>query len=204
LKSFIAYATQNRVDPTTATYRGTYYEYMVQSSLERMGFDIQRQGRKGDLGIDLMGWWNLPGSPTDAKPIKVLLQCKAFSEKIGPRYIRELEGSFTGAPHRWRGDGIFGFLVATCEATKGMREAMIASQLPLGFMQVTIKGKILQMLWNYKANLWGLEGYGVATRFGSRPAEDQDAYNVELDELDKEVVLTKNGEAIDVDQPDKF
>ena len=109
-----------------------------------------------------------------------LVQTKAFTAKIGPRYIRELEGSFAGAPAHWHGKGVMGFLVAPSEATKGMRDAMIASKSPLGFIQVSRDGRITQMLWNQQANFWGLEQYAVTTKFGDGGKK-------------KEVVMTRNG-----------
>ena len=115
--------------------------------------------------------------------MKVLLQCKAFTTKIGPRFIRELEGSFVGAPAHWHGNGVMGFLVAPSEATKGMRDALVKSKLPLGFMQVTREGRVLQMVWNQQANLWGLEGYGVTMKYGKTKDE-------------QEVVMTQDGTTI--------
>jgi hypothetical protein len=79
-----------------------------------------------------------------------------------------------------------GFLVAPSEATKGMRDAMVKSRLPLGFMRVTREGKVLQMLWNQRAGLWGLEGFAVTMRFGKEGRE-------------QEIVMTRNGRMIEAD-----
>ncbi|KAJ7484691.1 hypothetical protein FB451DRAFT_1393217 [Mycena latifolia] len=65
-------------------------------------FDESAESPTG--GIDLMGWWWLP--PTDSDPrrsdsgsdapkrrrLRVLAQCKAEKKKMGPNYVREMEG----------------------------------------------------------------------------------------------------------------
>ena len=71
---------------------------------------LNRVGGKGDGGIDLQGWWWLPtrclghsgrapaglttqGHEHGRVPVRVLAQCKAEEKRIGPRYIREFEGT---------------------------------------------------------------------------------------------------------------
>ncbi|PSR76195.1 hypothetical protein PHLCEN_2v8618 [Hermanssonia centrifuga] len=60
-----------------------------------------RVGGKDDGGIDLQGWWWLPisqagqdssHSPSRYMRMRVLAQCKAEKKKIGPKYVREMEG----------------------------------------------------------------------------------------------------------------
>ena len=65
---------------------------------------LTRVGGRNDGGIDLQGWWWLPGlgnvkGPQWESPdgiirrrIRVLAQCKAEKKKLGPHYIREMEG----------------------------------------------------------------------------------------------------------------
>lgn len=188
LSSFLKHAKREGLSQTSTVYIGTRYEYTVAESLVPMGFDVLRTGKTSDFGIDLLGWWRLPSSPD---PIGVLCQCKAHAKKLAPQNVRELEGSFSGAPARWQGKGVMGFLVAPSQATKGMREALIKSSLPLAFMQITREGKVLQMLWNHQATLWGLEGYGVATRFSPRSGE-------KIGDVEEEVALTWKGEIVDM------
>lgn len=69
-----------------------------------MSMTIKRIGGKDDGGIDFFGWWWLPheSSPNEEthhssavlrrRRIRVIGQCKAEKKKIGPNYIRELEG----------------------------------------------------------------------------------------------------------------
>lgn len=190
LASFLAYSARQNLSKTSTVYQGTHYEYTVAEALSNLGFDVARTGKAADRGIDLLGWWHLPGVESMSEsPIKVILQCKAFAAKLGPKAIRELEGSFAGAPAHWRSAGVMGVLVATSEATKGMRDAMINSKSPLGFMQVTKAGSILQMLWNHEASTWGLEGYGVTTKFNTSGKDDR--------AMKQEIALTRNGRVVD-------
>lgn len=92
---------------------GTAFE-MRSLELLRNNFSmsLERVAGPGDGGVDLVGWWWLPriaGLPStsgdaildgpkseDLSPgrsrIRVLAQCKAEKGKIGPNYVRELEG----------------------------------------------------------------------------------------------------------------
>ncbi|KAG6884790.1 hypothetical protein C0993_008280 [Termitomyces sp. T159_Od127] len=58
---------------------------------------LRRIGGKSDGGIDLLGWWWLPpfGASDVNVPrrrLRVLAQCKAEKKKVGPKFIREMEG----------------------------------------------------------------------------------------------------------------
>lgn len=64
---------------------------------------LKRVGGKEDGGIDLLGWWWLPHESGVAvfpsacllerrRRIRVIGQCKAEKKKMGPNYVRELEG----------------------------------------------------------------------------------------------------------------
>jgi hypothetical protein len=181
LQSFLKYASRQNLSSTNATYIGTLYEYTVASALRRLGFTLTRTGRTADLGIDLIGHWKVPSLPA---PVRVIVQCKGHNKSLGPAYARELEGAFVGAPARWASEGTFGFLAAPMKATRGMRDALIRSRLPMGFLQVTNEGKILQLVWNHEATQRGLEGLGVTARF--KPAK-------EGGRLEEEIALTWKG-----------
>ena len=61
---------------------------------------LRRVGGKEDGGIDLLGWWWLPHESRGVsatslfkrRRIRVIGQCKAEKKKMGPNYVRELEG----------------------------------------------------------------------------------------------------------------
>lgn len=186
LKSFLDYAKRLELAETSTVYVGTHYEYTVASSLQSVGFDLTRTGRASDYGIDLLGHWSVPSLP---KPIRVLLQCKAYNKGLTPANVRELEGAFPGAPAGWRGGGVLGLLVATNQATKGMRDALIRSHLPMGFLQVTAEGTVLQFIWNHEAAQQGLEGMGVTNRFTLKTEEKERDGNG----LEQEIALTWKG-----------
>ncbi|KAI1379416.1 hypothetical protein F4677DRAFT_442394 [Hypoxylon crocopeplum] len=170
--SYAAYAARIGLDLESKTYIGTRYEYIVSSALAPLGFSVKRVGGRSDYGIDLLGTWRVPSTPTvtstsNPEPLRVLLQCKVSSQntKIGPHHVRELEGAFVGAPPGWRGPGVLGFLVAQKPATKGMRDALGRSRWPMGYVSCSQDGRLEQMLWNRRAEEEGLEGMGVSVRF---------------------------------------
>jgi len=54
---------------------------------------LKRVGGRGDGGVDMFGWWWVPKLTKDQRTrIRVIAQCKAEKRKIGPKYVRELEG----------------------------------------------------------------------------------------------------------------
>lgn len=191
LLSFLSYAEKIGLDKKSTVYIGTYYEYLTQSSLRRLGFHLHNAGGSNDYGIDLLGTWNLPVKP---RPIsfKVLVQCKALASRGGPNLIRELEGAFNGAPHNFHGPGLLGLLVTQKPATKGMRDALGRSNWPMGFVTITGKGRVVQMLWNRRAEEEGLEGVGVGIRYVEAKEKDEEQH--------QEVVLLWKGESIKVDK----
>ncbi|KAI1321987.1 hypothetical protein F5Y16DRAFT_413548 [Xylariaceae sp. FL0255] len=187
LASYAAYAERIGLDVESTVFVGTHYEYTVVTALRSLGFDLRRVGGTSDNGIDLLGTWNVPSAPKDL-PLRVLLQCKAYSSaktpaKVGPQFIRELEGACLGAPSGWRGSGVVGLLVTRRHATRGVREALARSRWPLGYISCSADGTLEQMLWNQRAEEEGLEGMGVTSSFadGDRHGES------------RRLVLTWNG-----------
>jgi len=90
---------------------GTAFEERSLDVLQRhLSMSLTRVGGKSDGGIDLQGWWWIPppsssrtkdsaatlptGWPDDPcrRRLRILAQCKAEEKKLGPNYIRELEG----------------------------------------------------------------------------------------------------------------
>jgi hypothetical protein len=160
LSEFLSYADAVSLSPTSTVYRGTHYEYTVANALERLAFSLTRVGRASDLGIDLLGEWAVPSRPA---PLNVLIQCKAEAPK--PSMVRELEGAVVGAPVRYRGEGTISILAAAKEATKGVRDAVGRSRLPMAYLNITTEGRVRQFVWNHAAVECGLEGVGVALRY---------------------------------------
>ena len=178
LASYAAYAARTGLDTASNTYVGTVYEYVVAASLRRLGLDLRRVGGRSDCGIDLLGTWALPSAAHSASssptpPLRILLQCKAAgarSSRVGPHYIRELEGAFAGAPAGWRGtSGVLGLLAAQKPATKGIRDALGRSRWPMGYVSCAADGRLEQLLWNRRAEEEGLEGLGIGVRYYTPP-----------------------------------
>ncbi|KAI1116927.1 hypothetical protein F5Y14DRAFT_405778 [Nemania sp. NC0429] len=165
LASYMEYAERTGLDVKSMVFIGTHYEYSVASALRPLGFDLRRVGGHSDKGIDLLGTWSVPSTPAHL-PIRAIIQCKAYSTaktaRIGPHFIRELEGAYLGAPPGWRGSGVIGLLVTQRPATKGVREALAKSRWPLGYVSCPGDGGFEQLLWNRRAEEEGLEGMGVA------------------------------------------
>jgi hypothetical protein len=181
LPSFLEYASRIDLDPQSTTYVGTHYEYIVKSALEGLGMSLKRIWGKSDYGIDILGTWCLPSAP---QPLKVLIQCKALVRKIDPSQARELEGAFVGAPQGWRGPGVLAFIVSKKSATKGVREALGRSRWPMGYVLCNADGKVLQMLWNRRAEQECLQGIGVGLKYAGG------------DRNEKEVILTWKGDVL--------
>ncbi|BCR88195.1 uncharacterized protein ACHE_40759S [Aspergillus chevalieri] len=187
LPSFLTYADRIALPESSTTYVGMRYEYTVQQALRRFAFSLHRVGGRDDLGVDLVGTWHLP---KHEHPLRVFVQCKALKTKLGPNFVRELEGSFNlrSSPVDGGGGagGKLGVLVGTREATKGVRDAMARSPYPVMWMMVEKeRGTLLQALWNAKGEEMGLGGLGVEVQFSSEPSSTT-----------KSIALTCDGEEI--------
>ncbi|PHH70842.1 hypothetical protein CDD80_5698 [Ophiocordyceps camponoti-rufipedis] len=167
LTSFLDYARRSGLNSRSTVYVGTHYEYTVAAALFRHGFSLQRVGGASDYGTDLVGTWTLPPFP---RPMRVLLQCKAGVQRVGPHHVRELEGAFIGAPVGWRGHGVLGVLVCERPATRGIRDSLIRSRWPMAFLCCSREGGLSQLLWNRRAEDEGLQGLGVAVRYAEESA----------------------------------
>ncbi|GKT59084.1 conserved fungal protein [Colletotrichum tofieldiae] len=181
LASFVAYAERTGLDVASTVYVGTHYEYTVSATLSQYGIQAARVGGASDKGIDLLGTWD---TPSQNEPLKVILQCKGGAQRAGPSLVRELEGSFIGAPVGWRGDGVVAFLVSEKTASKGVREALVRSRWPMGFVSCSRNGIVQQMLWNQRAEEGGLRGMGVTMR------------HAEAGNSESQIVLTYNGKRV--------
>ncbi|CAE7027541.1 hypothetical protein P3342_006000 [Pyrenophora teres f. teres] len=192
LQSFVEYAKQAQIPTHRAVYVGTHYEYITSLALMRLGFSTVRIGGKADAGIDLLGHWVL--APL-REPLPVIIQCKARKIPINPNHIRELEGSFHGVPYQWKNKEVFGLLVTTMKATKGVLEALSHSRCPLGFVLISRDGLIQQFAWNRAASEKGLEGVGVTVRHTPRallPEEEQQQEDDESGKPKKRLAKFKN------------
>lgn len=89
LQTFLQYVQKGSIDATTTVYKGTLYEYIVQSALMRRFGDaglgeLTQVGGAADAGIDLLGSW---------KNVPVIVQCKCWvKQKVPANIWRELSG----------------------------------------------------------------------------------------------------------------
>ncbi|PVG03190.1 hypothetical protein CPB86DRAFT_749303 [Serendipita vermifera] len=101
-----------RTKRKTSVEIGTAFELRALKLLrENFSMALERVAGPGDGGVDLVGWWwlpHLPGlplvtdstgqhsdpaiHPMDRSRIRVWAQCKAERTKMGPNYVREMEG----------------------------------------------------------------------------------------------------------------
>jgi hypothetical protein len=90
---------------TTVEIGTAFEERARRIARAHLSMALTRVGGKSDGGIDLQGWWWLP-VPTNGvvrdgddtvthggrRRLRVIAQCKAEAKKLGPNYVRELEG----------------------------------------------------------------------------------------------------------------
>ena len=77
--------------------KGTAFEHLaiaVLSSLPSLPLSLQRQGGKGDQGVDFLGTWRVPAADGDALH-RVIGQCKMEAKVMGPLHLRGLEGTIS-------------------------------------------------------------------------------------------------------------
>ncbi|WYZ45418.1 hypothetical protein EsH8_VIII_000734 [Colletotrichum jinshuiense] len=159
----------------------TLHRSYLSSTLSQYGIHAVRVGGASDHGIDLLGTWALP---SHTERLRIILQCKGGSQRVGPSLIRELEGSFIGAPVGWRSDGVIAFMVSEKAASKGVRESLSRSRWPMGFISCSKDGVVQQMIWNQRAEEEGLRGMGVTMRHS------------EAGDGQSQIVLTYNGKRV--------
>lgn len=87
-----------------------------------------------------------------------------------------------------------GMLVSPREATKGVREALGRSGLPLAWVLVGLEGQVRQCLWNQRAGEVGLDGVGVTVRY--TPKEKRDV-NGDGENVERDLALTWKGEVME-------
>ncbi|KAJ2936816.1 hypothetical protein H1R20_g273, partial [Candolleomyces eurysporus] len=108
LKRSWASPTGSLARAISTVHRGVAFEERALRLLkDNFSMSLRRVGGRGDGGIDLIGWWWLPRAPlTGTEPghdsphqdlarrrrFRVVGQCKAEKKKMGPNYVRELEG----------------------------------------------------------------------------------------------------------------
>ncbi|KAF8423113.1 hypothetical protein EV426DRAFT_603888 [Tirmania nivea] len=209
LASFRAYAESTGLDPTSTLYRGTVYEYIASNALYHKNMHLIRTGGKSDRGIDLRGEWHIPLPPailptppnldssssppespiTRTKAIRIIIQCKGHTTvPLGPNIVRELSGTLACELST-----TIGFLASMYPCTNGTRNAIRFIQKPMGYVCISNKGVVKQLVWNRLASELLGSGIGVGVRYLNSEVGET---NVD-GELEQEVVLMFNGAVVD-------
>lgn len=130
---------------------------------DHLSMSLRRVGGKGDGGVDLQGWWWLPAEclkhlgvdeltnerqEATRVAVRVLAQCKAEGKKIGPRFIREFEGTILrnsaylsanelyDSPNRSVRNAVVGLFASTSPFTKASILQAFSSPIPLALVHL--------------------------------------------------------------------
>ncbi|KAF9139649.1 hypothetical protein BG015_001951 [Linnemannia schmuckeri] len=147
-------------------YRGTLFEYQTQEILKNyLGIYTQRSAGNGDLGVDLRGTWFLPlsASPKEGdmvRHLKVIVQCKKMTSKIGPKYVRELQGSLS-----FETQPTMAILATSSEYTKQALLPYAKSLWPMALVVIdTDAQEVRKLMWNRAAEKV-MHGLQVGTKW---------------------------------------
>lgn len=120
-----------------------------------LSMSLNHVGGKSDGGIDLQGWWWLPFAqsaftdPTHRQRVRVFAQCKAEKKKIGPKYIREMEGVL----HRYLNDmdPLVALFISESHFTKEALLRTQSSSIPFFLLHLPSEHEdnIGSMVWNH-------------------------------------------------------
>lgn len=75
---------------TTRQEFGRQFEEIAAESLRKFSFDVAVCGGPKDRGIDFKGFWRLK-----SMSVPIIGQCRRYKRRLGPKHVRELEGTLT-------------------------------------------------------------------------------------------------------------
>ncbi|XP_065840920.1 uncharacterized protein [Oscarella lobularis] len=73
----------------SAVQKGRRFELAVVELLSRYRFVVEHTGGSNDRGVDFRGYWR----PSERISLPVIGQCKAYSRRLRPCEVREMEGT---------------------------------------------------------------------------------------------------------------
>jgi len=124
---------------TSTVYRGTAYEKLCETYLNSLSSSsdensalFTRSAGSGDKGKDLIGWWSIPTKLLPSGRIRIVAQCKSDSRPVGPKVVRELEGTVGGED--------LGLLFARKGFSPGALKGFLASTRPLILLHLESEG----------------------------------------------------------------
>ncbi|XP_068732703.1 uncharacterized protein [Montipora capricornis] len=133
---------------TSRQQLGRQFEEIVVENLRKFSLDVAACGGARDRGIDFRGIWRLKSCS-----VRVIGQCKRFRKRLGPRFVRELEGSLT---HEAK--NTLGIIVSESGYTKDAYEVFIGSLYPIAL--ATLIGYSDDILQWYSSNVGNEQGVG--------------------------------------------
>jgi hypothetical protein len=178
LETFRRYAASTSLSTTSTYYVGTLYEYIVAIALEKFNMTLRRCGGNDDRGIDLRGGWGLVD---EQRTIPMIVQCKAEQRKLGPKYVRELEGASLK-----EGPDTLTLLATLSNYTKAAQTQVISSSRPLGLCVVgpaNEGAQVTHMIWNGPAMQLIGPDYALTQNYG-------------LKDMSSDLVLTYCGKVV--------
>lgn len=109
-KQTVVHGPMPSIGKASAVFKGTAFEQRSLRVLQsQLSMSLRRVGGASDGGVDLLGWWYLPYFMSQTSPpqsihsdsnesaihstrIRVIAQCKAYTKKLPPSTVREMEG----------------------------------------------------------------------------------------------------------------
>ncbi|TPX48274.1 hypothetical protein SeMB42_g03060 [Synchytrium endobioticum] len=168
-----AISTLDSEEPLSAVEKGLALERAAIKVLSRFHFQLRHVGGANDRGVDLRGTWPLPSArssppsqqlspPSLIPPINVIIQCKNEATCIGPKVIRELEGTLT------KETGLtLGLLVTSNGLSRRALDAIQAATLPIGFATIDniYNPTLVELQFNHVAQRTILSDIVIAPRY---------------------------------------
>jgi len=152
----VACPNRSRSIMLSTVHRGATFEKRAMRLLQtNLSMSLDRVGGKSDGGIDLQGWWWLPfapdafNTPIHRQRVRVFAQCKAEKKKVGPKYIREMEGVI----HRHLNDSnpTVALFISESPFTKEALLRTQSSSIPFFLLHLPSEheDEIGSMIWNH-------------------------------------------------------
>ncbi|KTW30968.1 uncharacterized protein T551_01520 [Pneumocystis jirovecii RU7] len=160
LKEFFKYAQNNSLNPQSPYYKGVFYEYIVQNTLQRYNMDLKHVGGANDHGIDLRGNWYYRGKQTRYQ-CPVIIQCRNEQKKTGTQCVREMEGVLSTESNNTLG------LISCCGFTQIAQRQLLKASKAIAMCVILPRGNngyLQQFIWNMKVNEL-IKGLGVQIRY---------------------------------------
>ncbi|KAG0255460.1 hypothetical protein DFQ27_006229 [Actinomortierella ambigua] len=148
-----SFRSVEHINTGSSLFRGTLFEYQTQSVLQRqLGIYTHRSAGNGDEGVDLRGKWFLPLSAAPApedwvRHLNVIVQCKKSTGKIGPRIVRELQGTLS-----YESQPTLAILASASDFTKQALVPCLKSLWPMALVVIdTELHECRKLMWNQAA-----------------------------------------------------